>query len=61
VHHSFKTPTCYDVAVPLIFGEENKYESLQYKLPVDKLGTSDTENYIHHIPEHCSCSDKFDK
>jgi hypothetical protein len=60
VYHSFKTPNCYDVAISLIFGEENKYESLLYKLPVDKLRASDTENPIHHIPEHCSCSERLD-
>ena len=33
---------------------------LLYKLRIDKLHSSDTENSIQKIPEHCSCSETSD-
>jgi hypothetical protein len=53
-------PKCFYVTVSLTFGEENEYESLLYKFRIDKLHTSDTENDIQQIPEHCSCTERFE-
>lgn len=37
VHHFIKSPKCYEATIALVFGAENKYESLLYQPPVDKL------------------------
>lgn len=51
MHHNINTPKCYDETVSLTFDKENTYVSLLYKLGIDNLRTSDTENPIQQIPE----------
>jgi hypothetical protein len=60
VHHSIKTPKCYDVTISIIFCKENAYESLLYQPPVDKLRKTDTETPLIMFLITAAVNGRFD-